>query len=265
MQDLQAQLADAKQQISKLQAVLREAGSPVVDSPSSDAHTLKLPEIIPPTNQKVGPPRMPNFEHVRKKIRMYGRGIFKVPPPYRQQAPQPVLNAQSELVPLPNKEFVDKLLSQYYNSVHRHTPLLHWPTFRQEVDELYEKGTFIGTKQVWMALFFAVLANGSVQSQDPSSVGCELSDEVDGTNFLKVAAKMINTWTDEVVIDHVRTTLLVSIFLIERNLKSAGWVWHGMAVRMSQEIGLHCESGPWPLVEGELRRRVWWGVYSWDR
>ncbi|KAF1811750.1 hypothetical protein P152DRAFT_466987 [Eremomyces bilateralis CBS 781.70] len=264
VQDLQAQLADAKQQISKLQSVLREAGSPIVDSSSSDGQTLKLPEIMPPTNQKVGPPRMADFEHVRKKIRMYGRGIFKVPPPYRQQAPQPVLNASSEYTPLPKKEFADKLLTQYYNSVHRHTPLLHWPTFRQDVDRLYEKGSFIGTKQVWMALFFAVLANGTVQSQEISSGG-DVSDEVEGTNFLKIAAKMINTWTDEIVIDHVRTTLLVSIFLIERNLKSAGWVWHGMAVRMSQETGLHCETGPWPLVDGELRRRVWWGVYSWDR
>lgn len=36
-------------------------------------------------------------------------------------------------------------------------------------------------------------------------------------------------------------------------------------MRVAQEIGLHIDSGPWPAVEGEMRKRVWWGLYAWDR
>ncbi|OQE69606.1 hypothetical protein PENNAL_c0132G09518 [Penicillium nalgiovense] len=62
-----------------------------------------------------------------------------------------------------------------------------------------------------------------------------------------------------------RAALLASIFLYEVNSKSASWVWIGSAVRVAQEIGLHIDSGPWPAVEGEMRKRVWWGLYAWDR
>lgn len=52
---------------------------------------------------------------------------------------------------------------------------------------------------------------------------------------------------------------------MEINCKSASWTWLGSTVRIAQDIGLHRESGPWGVVENEVRRRVWWGIYVWDR
>jgi len=76
---------------------------------------------------------------------------------------------------------------------------------------------------------------------------------------------LTDLFNDEFTIDHARAALLTSIFLMEINCKSASWTWLGSTVRIAQDIGLHRESGPWGVVENEVRRRVWWGIYVWDR
>lgn len=261
VQDLQSQLAEAKHQISQLRSMLQHGGAMDVDKQAVDVPTLNLPDIVPSSERKHGPPPMGNFDHVRKNIRIYSRGIFKAPPPYRPTVPQ-ASYPSSNLV-LPQRQITDQLLSQYYASYHRFAPLVHWPTFQVEVDKIYAAGSFQGAPQIWVSVFFAILACGTLHTTD-SSPGLPTPD-VEGKTFIDIAQRSINTWSDDMTIDHARTTLLTSIFLTEMNLKSAGWVWLGSAVRIAQDIGLHHETGPWPVVEGELRRRVWWTIYSWDR
>lgn len=86
-----------------------------------------------------------------------------------------------------------------------------------------------------------------------------------GKVYLEASRMLINLWTDEFTLDHARAALLTSIFLTEMNMKSAAWVWLGSALRIAQDIGLHHESGTWSVSEGEMRRRVWWAIYVWDR
>ncbi|KAI9889319.1 MAG: hypothetical protein M1814_005562 [Vezdaea aestivalis] len=76
---------------------------------------------------------------------------------------------------------------------------------------------------------------------------------------------MTEAWNDDFTLNHARTALLTSVFLFEIDVSSAAMVWHGSSVRIAQDMGLHCESGPWPVLEGEMRRRVWWAIYLWDR
>ncbi|EME48094.1 hypothetical protein DOTSEDRAFT_69887 [Dothistroma septosporum NZE10] len=91
------------------------------------------------------------------------------------------------------------------------------------------------------------------------------SEESEGAQYLSKATASINTWSDELTVDHVRVSLLCSIYFMEENLRSPGWVWLGAAVRIAQDIGLHTDNGPYPPLETEMRRRVWWSVYNWDR
>ncbi|KAH8599482.1 fungal-specific transcription factor domain-containing protein [Bisporella sp. PMI_857] len=55
------------------------------------------------------------------------------------------------------------------------------------------------------------------------------------------------------------------LFAVLATYGTTTWTWLASAVRISQDIGLHAETGPWPMIEGEMRRRVWWGIYVWDR
>ncbi|KAF2143288.1 uncharacterized protein K452DRAFT_224991 [Aplosporella prunicola CBS 121167] len=259
VQDLQSQLADARHQINQLRSMLHNGGAMDIDRQSMDVPTLNLPEIVPSPERRHGPPQMGNFDHVRKNIRIYGRGIFKAPPPYRQIAPPPLYPSSN--VALPPRQLADKLLAQYHKSVHFYAPLVHWPTFQTEVDKVYTAGTLQGVPQIWVSLFHAILANGTLQTAE----GDAGRPEKEGSTYVDIAARSINIWSDDLTVDHARTTLLISTYIFEVSLTSAAWVWLGSAVRIAQDLGLHCESGPWPVIEGEMRRRVWWAIYSWDR
>lgn len=256
VQDLQSQLQDAKQEISQLRTLMRESDGPI----------LKLPEIRPSTERRVDLPILKDFEGVRQNIRDYGKGVFKVPPLYRQLVkPAIMINPERQL---PAKPLVDRLLSQYYYSIHRLFPILHWPTFHKQVEDMYANGSFEGVAQVWASMFYAVLACGTLQtleSASPDSPELKARPAVEGVDFLRASTRTVNTWTDEMTMDHARSSLLLSHYLVEMNMKSAGWVWLGSAVRIAQDIGLHIETGPWGALEEEMRRRLWWCIYATDR
>ncbi|KAK4913210.1 hypothetical protein LTR28_013791 [Elasticomyces elasticus] len=162
---------------------------------------------------------------------------------------------------LPPRHVVDRLLLQYHGSVHLYAPLLHWPTFIQEYESYSRAGSFSTAPQIWVSMFFAVLACAALVDATPNA-GVR---DGEGAKFLETAIRTLNTWIDELTMDHARVSLLVSIYFCEANAKSAGWVWLGTAIRISQDIGLHCDYGPWPPLEAEMRRRVWWAIYNWDR
>ena len=245
---------------------MENGGAMNVDHSAPSVPTLNLPEINPNRHgeQKSEPPALKHFDHVRRNIRNYGRGLFKVPPLYRQPAFEPSLDPSKSPVPsLPPKHIADHLLSQYHGSVHISAPLLHWPTFVREYETVYRNGSFQGQRKIWVSTFFAALACGTLYTVDRSEL--QIDPEKEGVIFKETSIRYVNTWTDNVTIDHARTCLLLSIFSIGLNYTASGWIWLGSAIRMAQDVGLHNESGPWPIVEAEMRRRVWWSIYALDR
>lgn len=258
VQDLEKQLSLAKQQINQLRTMLQEGGSGEMSSNAQQVPSLNLPEVGK-RERRQAPPVIDGFDDVRRNIRNYSKGIFKPPPPYRQFGPQPTYPHVTHA--LPPKHIADHLLSHYRGSVHVYAPHLHWPTFIQEYEDLYRAGTFERCRHIWVALFYAVLACGTLMDPQRRSP----TEESEGAQFLEKSISSVNTWSDELTVDHVRTSLLLSIYFMEINLRSPGWVWLGAAVRISQDIGLHTENGPYPPMETEMRRRVWWSVYNWDR
>ncbi len=257
VQDLEKQLAHARQQINHYRSIVKEEGPMELD-PQAATHQLNIPEVIPRSARSHRPAITHDLKRVRTNLRNYGRGIMKPPSPYRQPGLQPL--SSPALPELPQKHVADRLLSQYYSSIHSVIPILHWPSFLHEYEKVHSIGSFRGVFPVWASLLFAVLACGALNTVD-SSVGRPL----EAKTYIDLSRSLIDLWNDEFTIDHARTALLTSIVLTEMNLKSAGWTWLGSSIRISQDIGLQYETGPWPVIEGEMRRRVWWGIYIWDR
>jgi hypothetical protein len=257
VQDLEKQLAQARQQLNHLRSLMKD-GSIEVDSEAVH-QTLNLLEVGSNSRRRQRPTLAQDLGHVRANLRNYSQGIFKPPPPYRRLGVPPSF---SPVLPeLPPREVADHLLRQYYSSIHTIIPILHWPNFQHEYEAVYRAGSLQGVPPVWGSLFFSVLAVGVLYSVDTSAV----NRPHDGKKYIEVSRTLSNLWNDEFTIDHARSALLTSMFLTEMNLKSAAWVWLGSSINISHDIGLHCETGPWPVVEGEMRRRVWWGIYVWDR
>lgn len=258
VQDLEKQISQIKRENSQLRSMLNMQDGQDLEGEESQQMPLQLPEIGSHPKRRQRPPPPQDLSRVRSNIRNFGRGIFKPPAPYRQIGSQAHFNPPRP--DLPPKHVADHLLSSYYSSVHVIIPILHWPTFEQEYEAVYKAGSFHSVPPVWSSLFFAVLAVGVLFRTEPS-----IPRPQKGKEYIETSRMLIDMWNDEFVIDHARAAILTSIFLTEVNLKSAAWTWLASAVRISQDIGLHCETGPWPLIEGEMRRRVWWGIYVWDR
>lgn len=259
VQDLEKQIASVKRENSHLRSLMNmRDGQMDIDGEGHPATTLQLPEVGAPPKRRQRPPLPHDLSRVRTNIRNYSRGIFKPPALYRQISSQIHFNPPRPV--LPPKHVSDHLLRSYYTSIHAVIPILHWPTFEREYDHIYKEGSLQRVPPVWTSLLFAVLAVGSLFSSESS-----ILREQKGKDFIEKSLALIDLWNDEFVIDHARAAILTSIFLTEMNLKSAAWTWLASAVRISQDIGLHSETGPWPTIEGEMRKRVWWGVYAVER
>lgn len=259
VQDLEKQISQVKRENAHLRSLMNfREGQMDLEPAGPHAAIVLLPEVGSHPKKRQRHPPLHDLSRVRTNLRNYGRGIFKPPAPYRQ------IGSQGHFSPhrpeLPQKHISDHLLHSYYASIHTVIPILHWPTFKQEYEDVYQAGSLQRVPPVWTSLLFAVLAVGVLFSTDPS-----IQRPHKGKEYIETSRLLIDLWNDEFVIDHARTAILTSIFLTEMNLKSAAWTWLASSVRISQDIGLHSETGPWHTIEGEMRRRVWWGIYVWDR
>ncbi|KAL1962408.1 hypothetical protein VTN77DRAFT_9747 [Rasamsonia byssochlamydoides] len=258
VQDLEKQLNTTKQQLQQLRSgILRADNVMDIDFDSSGQPVLKLPDVGCRPPRRTRPPVMQDLSEVRAHVRNYGRGIMKVPPPYRQLRPPSVLPAEGA-PSLPPKSVADRLLGQYYACIHSVLPFIHWPSFVAEYEKVYQIGSLRGAFREWTAVLFGVFACGSMHT-------LERNKQRDAREYLVIVNSVVDVWQDDFTLDQARVTLLMSICLYEMNSKSASWVWLSSAVKIAQDLGLHIESGPWPAVEGEMRKRLWWGIYAWDR
>lgn len=250
VQDLEKQLAHAKQQLNHLRTM--KGSSPMeIDTPRPLSQTFSEIGVSSPTQRRPAP--MLQFSRVRSDLRSHGRGVVKAPPSYCQSQSQ--ASVKPPLPELPPRNVADRLLKQYYATVHLNLPILHWPSFVQQIDDVYHRGGSLNSaSSTWVALLFAVFACGTLYPMVQN-----------GQHYLEISRGLSDPWADDYTLDHARSALLVSVYLTETNKKSAAWTWLGLCIRISQDIGLHCELGPWSGTEGETRRRVWWSIYVWDR
>lgn len=251
VQDLEKQLSHTRKQLHQLRSMAKEEDS-MEHSTLSHSERRRL-HIETSQRKKTKPLVKQDLSRVRTSLRKVGMGVFKAPYPHNQYG-----FGQGPSIPglpgLPPRGVADELLAQYHATFHVTLPLIHWPSFIQQYEAVYREGSLHTVQRIWGALFFGVLGCGSLTR------GLQ-----DGQYYLDAAKGLVDAWDEDISIDHARCALLISIILVETNLKSAGWVWLGIAVRMGQDIGLHYESPTWPSVEDEMRRRVWWSIYACDR
>ena len=189
---------------------------------------------------------------VQANLWRYGRGIFMVPSRSPQDSSGRIpSSAASEL---PSRMVAKELLQHYHNTVHAAFPIIHWPHFTQRLDSVYREGSLQAVPRSSAALLFAVFAFGALHRTVR-----------EGLKYLEVSKTLMDIWAEDFDLDHARCAFLCSAFLIESNLKAAGWSWLGIAVRISQHLGLYTEFGDFSALEQEMRRRVWWSLYAYDR
>ncbi|THC88359.1 hypothetical protein EYZ11_012196 [Aspergillus tanneri] len=148
--------------------------------------------------------------------------------------------------------FVDAFFLNYHTSY----PFVHEATFRAQ---FYEQ-TPRRHGQAWQILLNTILALGAW------SIGDDNSD-LDITFYQEARGHLQQVSVFETGnLTLVQALLLLSNYAQKRNKPNTGWNFLGLAVRMAMSLGLHKEFHGWniSLLQREIRRRLWWGVFIFD-
>lgn len=257
------QVQDLEKQVTRIQSenkVLRrmiETGKDGQDSEGMEL-PLQLPGIGQDPRRKKRPAPIHDLSRVRANLLSVSKGVWKPPAQYRQPLASKLFDApRPDLPPL---QTTKQLLDTYFIFTHSMFPIFHWRTLEQGIEAMYRAENTQNVPASFLSTFFAVLALASLFVPD-----APVERSYRGAEFLEVSRKLIDPWNNNFVLDDARTLVLHSLFLNEMNLKSAASNCLGNAVRVAQDIGLYSESGPWPVIEGEMRRRTWWTIYVLDR
>lgn len=148
------------------------------------------------------------------------------------------------------------LIDAYFQEYHCVYPFVHEATFRAQYHEIVARPT----KRSWDMLYHAILALGA-WSLNKDQVGLE--------DYLYRRALTLGQ--HESVFETANLTSIQALILLsnlsqKRNAPNTGWNLLGLAVRNALSVALHRELPHWniSLMEREIRRRVWWGLYIFD-
>ena len=153
-------------------------------------------------------------------------------------------------------EVMSSAIDAYFANYHTSYPFLHEATFRAQYMELVPRPD----DRTWNILLHTVLALGAW------TVG-----EGDGHLDDIFYRKAISYWQDRPIFESANLTIVQALVLLsnytqKRNKPNTGWNYLGLAVRMGVSLGLHRELPEWniTLLQREMRRRVWWGLFIFD-
>ena len=221
-----------------------------IDTGNRSSLHIIHPESGPRKRER--PSLIRDFSNVQRNIRTFGRGIFKAPLPRPSAASSP--SSTTATPEIPPRHLSDRLLNNFIDSFHKALPILRWQSFHEQYDRVYREGSLKSMPRVWGALFFAILACGSLN--DPLT---------DGQYFLETSRDLTDLWAEDYTLDHVRCALFSSIYLSETNATSAAWTLLGYATRVAQDIGLHREIASSSIGDVEMQRRIWWSILASER
>lgn len=259
VQDLERQLLDTRQQLDRIRAQELKAGSYSDQAIDSTAQAMSEVPALGRSPRRMLKARTPqDLAHARTQLSDFGRGLLKPPVTGPKTLSMQQTTSSTDLQSLPPRDSADHYLHFYFECNHRQFPVLHWQSFQDQYTQIYENAESNGPPSDWLGMLFVVLACGALSTRDTARLP-------EAQEFLTKAVSTMNFWEDEISINQAIVAFLASVFLAEVNRKSASWIWLGSAIRVAQDLGLHVQGGQWSSVEGEMRKRVWYSFYIWDR
>jgi transcriptional regulatory protein GAL4 len=148
------------------------------------------------------------------------------------------------------------LIDAYFNDYHMCYPFVHEATFRAQYHEIIPRPP----QRSWDMLYHAVLALGA-WSLNKDQVGLE-----DYLYRRALTMGQHESVFEAANLTSVQALVLLSNLSQKRNNPNTGWNLLGLAVRTALSLALHRELPHWniSLVDREIRRRVWWGLFIFD-
>ncbi|KAF5649172.1 GAL4-transcription factor [Fusarium sp. NRRL 25303] len=155
-----------------------------------------------------------------------------------------------------SRQVIEQLVNGYFEVYHRSYPFVHEPTFRAQLHEVIQRPK----PRSWQMLLYTIMALGAWCLENNNN---ELDDELYHLALSFGDAESLFASAD---LTFVQALILFSNLSQKRNKPNTGSNFLGLATRMALSLGLHRELPEWniSLLQREMRRRVWWGLYMFD-
>jgi hypothetical protein len=170
---------------------------------------------------------------------------------------------------LPPRTITTCLLDTFSESVGWYLSLFHEPTLRVRFQQILNAGRARSDDTTFLMLVLITLATGAryVTDQQKQSYQVEFSTSALQNQLIAAIEQKLLVALDEATTTSVALlNLLVSHYLFNRKTRRAFTIM-GAAVRVAQAMELHNESawGEISPIEREVRRGLWWQLYTSDR
>ncbi|KAH8924892.1 hypothetical protein BT69DRAFT_1332618 [Atractiella rhizophila] len=176
---------------------------------------------------------------------------------------------------LPDRPTQDHLLDLYMTYVHPHYPLLYKPHILRQYRAwaTSQSGgatpSNIGKIPTLLLLCIFALASRYSDSDAPRKDGKYWTA---GEEYYNAAKRILNQEYGSTKLVTVQALLLLAYRQIGIGAMSESWLYVGMAVRMSQDLGLFRDVDKWFMPvnkfsyeEKQTRKRVWWACLILDK
>lgn len=191
-----------------------------------------------------------------RALREHGFGVSVPCSSSKPSMPRPTPLKSQLLSSAPSGLIEQAYIDAYFMNYHTSYPFVHESTFRAQYHEQIPRPH----GQAWQILLNTILALGAWSVGDDNS-DVDIAFYQEARNLLQQACVM-----EMGNLTLVQALLLLSNYAQKRNKPNTGWNYLGLAVRMAMSLGLHKEFPSWQisLLQREIRRRLWWGVFIFD-
>ncbi|KAI8647845.1 fungal-specific transcription factor domain-containing protein [Parasitella parasitica] len=161
---------------------------------------------------------------------------------------------------LPPKDLSDHLLELYFSYFYPLLPILHKKSFMESMNDDSKPSPP-------PILLNAIYAVASRVSPDERVRSIASKPETAGDVFFERARMLLDLEWDSFRVYTVQALLLMSSHQNGALKTTRGWLYSGMAIRMSQNLGLHRNCDSWDLtdIEKEDRKRAFYCCFVLDR
>lgn len=190
---------------------------------------------------------------------------------------------------IPPRAEADRLINLFWTYVHSLYPFLHWPSFHNRYLELWcPRGATsqpLGSQSpshsyydeiddgLFHCMLNIVLAMGMLHNPD---MGQQQQREISYTFFSRAKSLLDLDLLDTGTVPLVQVLLLMGQYLQTRDISTSCWNVVGLAIRVAQGMGLHCNQGSqqalgatyaqsFDQLDVEMRKRAWSGCLLLDR
>ncbi|KAI0666880.1 fungal-specific transcription factor domain-containing protein [Trametes maxima] len=193
------------------------------------------------------------------------RGYYKGVP--KQYELQPWLEQPftEETIPpgdFPPEDLLESLVNHYFRFHNDHTPLLHEPTFRQNIkDRMHLRVSGFGT------IVLLVCALGSRHSDDPRVLLSPSAPyQSAGWKWYQRADSMHKSLLAPVKLYDLQICVLMTLYMYTTTVPHCSWTIVGLGIRKALDVGAHRKTmyKSQPNVNDELWRRAFWALLAID-